>query len=204
MKVLYPLFSIFFALLFNLHSEVDKVILTWDAALCLDQCTLPLEKNLRGIEGVKAIQINAKSGNAVIDWAPNTPFSFGPFNTATRFTGIRLSDIRVRVRGTVSQQGSDFYLTSVGDNTRFLLVGPLKYEPEHYLIKEATASHPIEGNLRTQMQTAVGNNSVVTVEGPLFEPYRMYLAIIVQQFKLPPPSEQANRPYLERKSEYGY
>lgn len=176
-----------------LCAEVENIVIKWDAALCLDVCIPLLERNLRSIKGVTDFTINPMAGAAEIEWDPNVPFSYFPFNTASRATGLRLSDIRVRVRGTVSHDPSNFYLVSLGDGVQFQLVGPGKAS-FGYTIQANIANHPLPAYRQEQLLDAENRRQIITVEGPLFEPNRYSLMLITEQIFVPPPKPiQANR-----------
>ncbi len=178
-----PLFAFIFS--FNcLKAEILEIAISWNALLCLNVCVPTLQQELSYIPNVSDIQINSRSGNAVMRWKPNYPFSYEPFNLATRTVGIRISDFRIRVRGTIRHQQDNFYLVSEGDNTQFLLIGPILAEPGRYIIKHNIATHPLSIDLRRQLQIISANQNIVEIEGPLFEPSRYWLVLEVEQLKV--------------------
>jgi hypothetical protein len=177
------------------RADVENVVIKWNAALCLDVCIPLLERNLRGIKGVVDFSINPSAGAAEIQWDPNIPFSYYPFNTASRATGLRLSDIRVRVRGTVSHDSSNFYLISLGDGVQFQLVGPTQAQIG-YAITANIATHPLPAYRKDQLLDAENRRQIITVEGPLFEPNRYSLVLIAEQVAIPPPKALQTNYYL--------
>ena len=160
-----------------LRAEIMEMVMSWNALLCLNICIPTLQQELSYINNVADLQINSRSGNAVMRWKPNYPFSYEPFNLATRTVRLRISDFRMRVRGMIRQLQDNFYLVSEGDNTEFLLIGPVRAEPGRYIIKSNIASHPLSFDLRRKLQIASANREIVEIEGPLFEPLRLLACI---------------------------
>lgn len=197
-RSLFNFLSVSFLLLFSsVCAEVENVVIKWDAALCLDVCIPLLERNLRSIKGVTDFAINPQAGTAEVTWDPNTPFSYYPFNTASRATGLRLSDIRVRVRGTVSHDTANFYLVSLGDGIQFQLVGPAQAQ-FGYVIQANIATHPLPAYRKEQLLDAENRRQIITIEGPLFEPNRYSLLLITEQVLIPPVKNMQTNRYLGR------
>lgn len=169
----------------SLKAEIEEIVMSWNALLCLNYCIPALQNQLSYIENLSDLQINSRAGTAVMRWKPNYPFSYEPFNLASRTIGIRISDFRVKVRGTIKHQQDNFYLVSIGDNSTFLLIGPIRAEPGRYIIKSNIASHPLSPDLRRQLQISSAKQEVVEIEGPLFEPQRFWLVLEVEQLKIP-------------------
>lgn len=167
----------------SLKAEVEEIVMKWNALECLNVCIPTLTEQLQFIPNIDNLQINARAGTAVMRWKPNYFFSYEPFNLATRTVGIRIADFRMRVRGTINHQYDNYYLVSLGDNTSFLLLGPLRAEPGRYTIQHNIANHPLSPELRRKLLTAANNNLVVEIEGPLFEPLRYLLMLVVEQIK---------------------
>jgi hypothetical protein len=164
--------------------------LRWNAALCLDVCIPLLERQLNSITGVANLTIDPRAGAATLEWKPNVSFNYAPINIATRAAGIRVSDARIRVRGTISHDNANVYISSLGDNTRFNLLGPINPIPGHYIVQSNIASHPLPLKMRDELLLAEAKNQMVTVEGPLFEPLRYVLAIVVEQVQYPEEQEK--------------
>lgn len=170
--------------------EIQKVVIKWDAFTCLDTCIPLLDRSLRAIAGVTDVQINASAGIGEIHWQPQVPFSYVALNLAVRGAGIRPADVRLQVNGTIVGQGESIYLSSLGDNTLFLLLGPTRYEPGRYTIASNIANHPLSPALKMRLLAAQEQGQIVIIEGPLFEPNtaRASLSLITEQVKIPPPS----------------
>lgn len=169
----------------GLRAEIQQIVMGWNALLCLNICIPMLQQQLSYIDNLTDLQINPRSGHAVMGWKPNYPFSYAPFNLATRTVGVRISDFRLKVRGTINHQQDNFYLISTGDNTAFLLVGAIRAEQGRYVVQSNIANHPLSANLRNQLQIASANQQIVEIDGPLFEPQRLWLVLEVAQIKFP-------------------
>lgn len=180
----------------SLRAEVENVVITWNALLCLDVCTPNLQANLQQIGGPTNVRINAQAGTAATGWNPSIPFSYSPYNTASRATGIRLSDIRVKVSGYVSQQGSTFTLSSTGDNSIFPLIGTLSTaNAGGYIVRQNVADYAFNPDILEKLSTAASEHQLVTVEGPLFEPNRYTNTLIVEKLTVPKkPDDQQQQP----------
>lgn len=186
------IFTVCMLLFFTLQAEVEEVLFTWDAALCQEQCIPLMERQLSSIRGVGSYVINPRAGRARIIWKPNDQFSFGFINLATRSVGIRQIETRVIVRGTITSIGGDFYIVSLGDRTRFRLMGPLRTRPGDYTIQANVANYAMSPMTIAKLHDAERKNLIVRVHGPLFEPERFYLAIIITKIEYP--QELAPRP----------
>ncbi|MBA3721505.1 MAG: hypothetical protein H0W88_03795 [Parachlamydiaceae bacterium] len=189
-KIVFILSLCFLTFTSSLPAEIGKILIKWNAALCLDTCIPTLSNQFRGIPGVTDFQINPSAGVAELHWAPQYPFSIVPFNNATRMVGIRMSNMRVQVRGFITHDPYNFYIVSLGDNSRFQLIGPIRPQVGNYVIRQNIANHPLAPDVQQKLLQAEGSGQIVTVEGPLFEPTRLNLILITEQITLPPPPAQ--------------
>lgn len=166
-----------------LTAEVEEIVMKWNAALCLNNCVPLLARQLSYVKNLADVQLNDRAGVAVMRWKPNYPFSYEPFNLATRTVGVRIEDFRLRVRGTINQNGDNFFLVSMGDNTSFLLLGPATSLPGRYIPKNI-ASHPLSPIMRERLALAAQRRDVVIIEGPLYQPLTYLLMLIIAQMKV--------------------
>lgn len=175
-----------FILLFNgiVYGEIQRVVLAWNPEICRNLCIGPLQRQLEGVAGISQMTLNGENGTADLLWKPNVPFSIAPLNTAARVIGLRLRDIRVRVRGTVQRSGNDYHLVSIGDNTSFLLLGHVPPATGTFFPRNF-ASHPLSAGNIAQLDEAISRDVVVTVEGPLFAFERFTLSLMVELLQLP-------------------
>ncbi len=175
--------AVFLGCVLPLFGEVTQVILNWQAGLCSNVCIQELEKRLKQIPSVQELSFNPSAGMATMRWSSGATFWFEPFNTATRMVGIRLSTIRVKVTGKIVKEGSLFSLHSTGDSTRFRLIGPLKASIENYTIQENVANYPLSPQMIEQLKELADKQTAVTISGPLFEPNRPALILIVEDLR---------------------
>src|SRR5262245_37856632 len=101
----------------ELRAEIEELIVTWNAFKCQSTCVQQIEQQFKGIKGVKDLKINASSGAAVITWDPLAPLSYEPFRYASAAVGIRISTMRVRVKGKIAHDSNNIYIISDRDGT---------------------------------------------------------------------------------------
>jgi hypothetical protein len=167
-----------------LQAEIEQIDIRWNAFKCLETCVPFIERGLQAIPQVTHIQVNAKEGTASMGWNPTVPFSYEPFKLASATAGIHFDEMRMRVKGTVSHEGDHLYLTSSGDHTRFLLIGPLKAEPGRYVPRFNVATRPLTGDAKNQLLDAEKNGLMVTISGPLFLPSSHSLTLMAEHIKI--------------------
>lgn len=167
----------------TLQAEVEEIIIRWNAILCLETCIPRLEENLKAIKHINNLQINSRSGTAVMGWNPNETFTYPPFRLASAAVGIHFSDIRLRVRGTITHDVDNYYLISTGDGGRFLIIGPLLVEPGRYTPNNII-THPLTAQMKFQLDDAEQKKQTVTISGPLFFPSHYPRTIIAEQIKI--------------------
>jgi hypothetical protein len=167
-----------------LQAEVEFIQIRWNAFKCLDICTPLIEKNLNAIRNVTNVQINARSGVATMGWSPNYPFSYEPFRLASSAAGIHIDDMRIRIRGTIGHDFDNFYLVSIGDDSRYLLLGPISTVPGRYIPKYNMASYPLSRDTKEQLLEAEKNGLTVVISGPLYLPSRYPHTLIAEQIKI--------------------
>lgn len=166
------------------QSEVEEIIVTWNAFKCQNICTPLIARNFSAIKEVNNLQINAPSGVAVMGWNPNYPFSYEPFRYASAAVGIRINSMRIRVRGTISHDEENIYLVSNGDNARFLLIGPIHPEPGRYLPIYSLATHPLSPEARERLLETERKQWTVVISGPLFLPSHYPRTLIAEQVQI--------------------
>lgn len=163
-----------------LGAEVDYVTISWTPEVCIESCGQGLKRYLSEIPEVSNVEINLAAGTARMLWKPNHQFSFQPINTATRVIGIpRILNSRIKVRGTISSSGDTYNLLSIGDNTPFLLLGPIQPNPAQYTITTSIYSHPLSQEMQNRLRDIERKRQVVAIEGTLFEPVRQISPVII-------------------------
>jgi len=157
----------------GLSAEIEAITIKWIAQECTDACIQNLAQRFLSIPGTAELLMNGGQGQAVIRWKPYAPFSFDSINSAMRLAGPRIKDIRFKVRGTVIGSGGNYVLRSLGDNTQFVLLGPVQPSTTQYVQQYSMESHPLSAESLQRFYDAQRNNVVVTIEGPLYEPTRL-------------------------------
>ncbi len=168
----------------SLPAEVEQITVRWNAVTCYDTCTPLLENNLKAIANVTNLQMNGRSGAAVMGWNPHQTFSYEPFRLASSAAGVRLLDVRVRVRGTIAHDADRFYLVSTGDGARFWLLGPIVTGDNRYVPRYNPESYPLVGPVKTQLLEAQEKGQTVVISGPLYLPTRYPRTLIAEQVKI--------------------
>ena len=182
-----------FATLFTPTSsfgEIQKVRIKWLPGICSEQCGQLLIKEYQKLPGVAQVYMNLPIAEAVLIWKPNVPFSFISVRNAMSMVGVRYRDMHLSVRGTIRKQGSNYFIVSLGDNTPFVLVGPLAAKAGQYVIQYNIASHPLTPYLIQQLDDAITNSRVAVIQGPLFMPEwppPSYLTIAELSLEVTPP-----------------
>lgn len=168
----------------DLSAGVEEIQISWNALKCLYTCVPSIEKNLYQIGSVSDVKIDAQSGTATMKWDANVPFSYEPFRLASSAAGIRFRHMRVKVSGRIVHDGEFIYIQSPGDNSRFLLIGPIKTEPGRYIPNFSFETHPLTQRDKETLLRAERNGSTVEISGPLYIPSHWPRVLITEQIKV--------------------
>lgn len=182
-KFYISLFYLHLAFSSTLAAEIENVVIKWNAALCQGYCETALANELDSIPDVASYRIDPYKGIADIQWKPNEQFSFGTLNLASRSIGFRITETRLKVRGTIAHDRENIYLVSIGDGTRFILLGALKTVPGQYAVRASRASYPLPIDWSERFLELEADNQIVAVEGLLIIPQTYILAISVEDVK---------------------
>lgn len=175
------------ALVFSLvpvFSEVEQVTVRWKKELCQESCINLLNKKFTELEGVSDFTFSENDGEGTLYWKPTARFAFAPIDHAFRRVGIRLKETRVLVQGTLEVVGQDIILRSLGDETDFVLVNPVQPSEGGYTVTKNLSQRRLSPELKEKLLEAQKNDQMVTVEGPLFQPYRPPLHLVVEKFRI--------------------
>lgn len=169
-----------------LVANVEWVIIRWTPQICQYECQESLYKRFSAIRGVANVEIAGAEGRATLRWKPDERFSYGPIDVAMRMVGPSIRDIRVRVRGTITHQGATFHLISLGDNSIFELLGvPLPATRNDTVEQNSLFTRALDEQMRSKLLQVEKESQLVTVEGPLFEPWRSpSLRLAIQQLQV--------------------
>ena len=172
-------FFIFILYWSALSSEIEKISFTWDSPQCDARCARQLETRLKALRNVASVDINVSQGKGDVYWKSEQPFDFRKFETELRLFGLRMRDISIKMRGTISHSGDTFYVKSIGDNTKAELLSAPQPSASQYVELHNIYGYRLSRDLQKKYLDAESKHQVVTIEGPLFEPYRGVLRVIV-------------------------
>lgn len=168
----------------QVHGEIQDVTVFWRSALCDYRCVDNLYKFFRQVRGVGSVVIDAPAGKAHMIYKPGSKFEFQPINYAMRRIGISLRDIRVRIRGTISHTGDTLFINSLGDTTRFALIGFPEASRQRYVVPFSRYNRPLELDVKRALLFAEANHLLVTIEGPVFEPYGIDMILVAEKYEV--------------------
>ncbi len=117
-------------------------------------CAFGIEKKLRAVPGVDTVSVLLDEGRIELRFAPENDTAPADLRKAVKDSGFKLSGLRLRVRGTLAQDGQRPILQS-SQNVRFLLV-------------DATSGESISGEPLERLRSAAGSGPLVvfgTVDG---------------------------------------
>jgi len=165
-----------------LNAEIQKVTVTWQAALCPDSCPNLLVHEFEKIQGVEKVDIQPLAGQLELKWKPNVPFSFSPINTAMRMVGPRLSTIRVAVKGRIHSNGDNFTIVSDRDGTSFNLVNRITPKPDQYFEQYNIDTRTLPDDVKAELREKERSRENVVISGPLFQPERVLPLQLVLEY----------------------
>ena len=164
----------------HLHSEIVEVFVSWNSYSCDEKCSQLLKKKFEGMKQVESVTLNSSAGNARLKWNPKSSFSYQAVKAPLQMVGVGLNELRVRVRGKGVVQGNGAALLSLGDNTRFTLISPIRARPGEYVALPDGSNLELSQNLQEKVVKASEEDKVVVVEGPIYQGHRsppLYLIV---------------------------
>lgn len=166
----------------QLEAEIEYIRVKWLPTACQGGCVEAIAQQLSATPGAAEILIDQHQGQATLRWKPRVPFSYDYINTPMRMVGPTVQDVRIKVRGTIAASSSAIILQSLGDNTQFVLLSPTPGSLNQYVQQNNIDNHRLAPEVRQRLIEGERDFTVVTIEGPLFEPQRMQgLYLIVEQ-----------------------
>ncbi len=166
-----------------LQGEIEEIIIKWNPFICLDTCIPRLASSLQEIPEIANLKIDSKVGVAIMTWDPMRPYSYEPIRRALANAGATLLDMRMRIKGTVYHEGESFYLDANGNNTRFLLVGPLRVDPYNYVPRYSLAAHELTLDMKSRLLTIEKSGELILIAGPLYLPAQYPQILIIEDIK---------------------
>lgn len=175
----------------GIYGEVQKITIKWTAALCQPSCIKGLEKEFKKIDGVAGVTIDQSAGQADIRWKPNVPFSYLPIKYAMSAIGLYVTELRMRVRGTIEHDRTNVMLVSIGDNSSYTLISPIIPNQSQSAQLWNTESYQMTPQMRERLIATETDHQVVTIDGPIFQAYRAPpLLLIVEQLNIAKPTPE--------------
>ena len=173
--------SLFFLTTQPIFGEIDYVTLYWRPDVCDERCSRLLELSLEKVEEASSVETDPTEGKAQLFWKARRPFEYREVNYAMKRIGVKLKDVGIRLRGTISQSGKEYFIHSIGDSTKLRLVSPPPPSTQEYVERKNILAYELTEELKAFFSDLEKKKRVVTVEGLLFEPYRPGLNLIVGQ-----------------------
>ena len=152
--------------LFPLEAEIQRVTVHWNPFACPPSCAEGLINVFRNVNGVGDVHLNQSAGEMDLIWKPDVGFSFAEINTAMRMIGPSIFAIRLKVRGTISHEGENIFLTSLGDGSRFELSEPVPVRNTIFGEWKLTPEN------QQKLLAAEKEKKIATIEGTLLNPHR--------------------------------
>lgn len=169
---LFLITTILWATQLPLKAEIQKITVYFNNVQCNQSCGGLLERRFREIKGVQDVRMNVQGGNAQLIWSPNFPYEYFPIHAAMSWVGLHIDNMTVQLRGTISHSGSQFYVTSLADGTRFQLLGSLITHPNQFTQVNNTQSYKFDEDTKNKLLDAESQRAVVDIQGIFFMPWQ--------------------------------
>ncbi|MDP1834635.1 MAG: heavy metal-associated domain-containing protein [Chlamydiales bacterium] len=164
-------------------AEIVSVQVSWVPDQCA-ACYAVLERRLKAIPGVAQADFNFNLAMAELRWKPNQPYDDRVVRTPVAWAGLRLRDVRIKVRGTIAHDDHNVYLVSIGDNTIFPLVSAPKTD-NRFFVRKAISTYALDPMVQERLLLAEVNFEMVTIEGILVDPFRPPVHLQVEKIEFP-------------------
>lgn len=162
----------FCLLLADLPAEVLWVRLSWNPQHCGRSCQPALERRLKSIEAVSRVTVNFEEGTAQLQWKPNMPYEDRAVRTPIAWVGLGLRDVRIKVRGTISHDSKDVFITSLGDGTKMPVISAAKEDKSRYAVDRSLIATTLDNATRDRLIQTEKDHEIVTIDGLIYMPYR--------------------------------
>jgi hypothetical protein len=173
-----------------LQANINSVIVKWTPALCQASCVRQLENRFSNMAGVANLTIDQGNGVMELKWKKNAPFSYTDLNWTMRWIGLSMTYVRVKATGRILKSGSTYILESKHDKTRFTLLGiAIPEAPSLSIQANSIFTRPLSASNIELLENAIHNQLLVTIDGPLFQPWRsppLWLVMEEAAIKAPP------------------
>lgn len=174
-----------------LAADIEQVVVKWTPQLCQPSCIKQLNDKFSKLKGVEKVSIDPSSGVMTLKWKEKAPFSYTDLDWAMRWVGLYMTYVRVKTTGTIQKKGKAYTLISKNDNTSFELIGTANIQSQNLAVEtNSIYNRPLSQTVTAQLDTAIAKKLLVTVDGPLFEPWRgPPTRIVVDQIRMTDPKD---------------
>lgn len=179
--------SIFMLTACVVHAEIEMITLEWDNIACQDSCASLMERELSKISDITNVTVSQQNGMATMQWKAKKKFSFPTIDSAIKKVGLHIKALRVKVRGTISESNKKFYIHSLGDETKFNLLGSAtdNVTKNRQVLQQSRYNRPLTEDQKDILREAMEQKQIVIIEGPIYQPYQFPpLDIVVGSIKI--------------------
>lgn len=150
-----------------LQGEIVDIRVDWNNIQCQADCATQVERQFKRIKEASSVSVDAKGGTATLTWKADTRFSYQPIRAAFARVGIAMQSLRLTVRGTISSSGRNFYIHSLGDKSKFRLLGTIQPQENRFEPTNSPFNRPLTKQQIEQLKLAESQKLVATVSGPI-------------------------------------
>lgn len=171
----------------SLSAEVVQVQMTWNRLQCETTCITVLKNTLNKYPPVVSYKIDGPKGVAYLQWNPESQFELATIKRVYQSVGFGfgIGDVIITVRGVIEKKGKDFILRSIGDNSRFRLIGSANPSKTSFSSTGSYLSYPLSAELRKQLEEGVSQKFVTEITGGLYNTQFDYPMIMIKDLSFP-------------------
>lgn len=161
----------------SLFASIELVRVQWNPIHCKSSCEKQLEKKLDKFQAISNYNLNIEKGTALLSWKARQKFDYIALRRSFQSYGLTIDPVVLRVSGTIEKSGSDYFLRSTGDETRFQLLSP--QEEGKTALKGNPKAYPLKKEMVEKLDEAIAQQRLVQVDGLfLFFNYRHFSLVI--------------------------
>ena len=172
-----------------LFADIEQVVVKWSPQLCQGSCIKQLGERFGKMRGVEKVSIDQPNGVMQLKWKEKAPFSYTDLDWNMRWIGLYMTYVRVKATGTIIKKGKIYSLQSKNDNTMFELIGSANaIDPNLAVATNSVYNRPLNPSVMQQLDAAIDKKQLISIDGPLFEPWRgPPIRIVVDQIHIQEP-----------------
>lgn len=142
-------------------------------------------------------EVLVSNEQALLRWKPNHKMVYSALENTMATIGVAMDELQIKVRGTIKQSGRDIKIISIGDNSEFVILGPVPISKNQAPVLENPQVMRLTDEMRQRFIQAENEFKVVTIQGPFFQPERAPpYYIVAEKIDIPPslnPQPQAQQ-----------